>query len=305
MSGCFISEKMVFRDSMPLMDFERVNMSTMVHESINEEAEFSDADLVAECKARANIYRLLSGVFLEEPSADYLKAMRTADVLGSLRAMGAAFGADFTDVPLAQLQETLACEYAVLFLVAGGCPAVESVRMTGRYQQQPFFEVRDFYAKHGFAVSEGRHRVFEDQLGVELLFLAEMLERAAAKLESGDKDAYTQKTKEIKRFWALHPGKWARGYATLLQRASEHSFYRQMGKLLGNFAEWELNLLGVNVDDLDGGKLKVPKAEIEYEFDPDEPVCDACEKGRKEEGDLDALLQTIDTSLIEKRIQGK
>lgn len=280
-------------------------MSTMVQEAMNEETEFTDADLVAECKARAGIYRLLSGVFLEEPSADYLNALRSADVMGTLRAMGVVFGADFTDTPLAQLQETLACEYAVLFLVAGGCPAVESVRLTGRYQQQPFFEVRDFYGKNGFAVTAGRHTMFEDQLGVELLFAAELLERAAAALEAGDRAKYTTVVKEIQRFWALHLGKWVRGYATLLERASEHSFYRQMGKLLGNYAEWELRLLGVRVDDLDGGKLKVPKAEIEYEFDPDEPVCDACEKGRKDDGDLDALLQTIDISLIEKRVQGK
>jgi TorA maturation chaperone TorD len=275
----------------------------MLQESVNTETEFSKDELVAECKARANIYRLLAGVFLEEPSAEYLNALRSADVIGSLRAMGAVFSGDFTDAPLEQLQETLACEYAVLFVVAGGCPPVESIRLTGRYQQQPFFEVRDFYKKNGFAISQRRFTVFEDQLGVELTFLAEMLERAAALLAADDTAAHTLLQKEIKRFWALHPGKWVRGYATLLERASEHSFYRQMAKLLGNFAEWELDLLGVRVDDLDGGKLKVPKAEIEYEFDPDEPVCDACDKGRKQPDDLQMMLQTIDTSLIEKRVQ--
>lgn len=269
----------------------------------NTETEFSTDELVAECKARANIYRLLAGVFLEEPSTEYLNALRSADVIGSLRSMGAIFSSDFSDASLEQLKETLACEYAVLFVVAGGCPPVESVRMTGRYQQQPFFEVRDFYKKNGFAVSPGRFSVFEDQLGVELTFMAEMLERAAGLLAAGDMAAHTLLQKEIKRFWALHPGKWVRGYSTLLARASEHSFYRQMAKLLGNFAEWELDLLGVKVDDLDGGKLKVPKAAIEYEFDPDEPVCDACDKGRKQPDDLEMMLQTIDTSLIEKRVQ--
>jgi TorA maturation chaperone TorD len=258
-------------------------MSTMLQESENTETEFSKDELVAECKARANIYRLLAGVFLEEPSTGYLNALRSADVVGSLRAMGAVFSGDFTEAPLEQLQETLACEYAVLFVVAGGCPPVESIRLTGRYQQQPFFEVRDFYRKNGFAISQGRFTL----------------------LAANDTAAHTLLQKEIKRFWALHLGKWVRGYATLLERASEHSFYRQMAKLLGNFAEWELDLLGVKVDDLDGGKLKVPKATIEYEFDPDEPVCDACDKGRKVGDDLEALLQTIDTSLIEKRIQGK
>lgn len=278
-------------------------MTTALKHTENAETEFSIDELVAESKARANIYRLLAGVFLEEPSTDYLNALRSADVVGSLRSMGATFSSDFSDVPLEQLKETLACEYAVLFVVAGGCPPVESVRMTGRYQQQPFFEVRDFYKKNGFAISPGRFSVFEDQLGVELTFVAEMLERAAVQLAAGDMAAHTLLQKEIKRFWALHLGKWVRGYATLLDRASEHSFYRQMAKLLGNFAEWELDLLGVKVGDLDGGKLKVPKAEIEYEFDPDEPVCDACDKGRKQPDDLEMMLQTIDTSLIEKRVQ--
>lgn len=276
-----------------------------LQEAMDMQDGFTATDLAAECKARANIYRLLAGVFLEEPGQAYLNALRSPEVMVTLHAMGVAFGEDFTDAPLAALQETLACEYAVLFVVAGGCPPVESIRLTGRYQQQPFFEVRDFYKKNGFALGQARFAVFEDQLGVELTFVAEMLERAAAKIEAGDMPGHTLLMKEIKRFWALHLGKWVRGYATLLARASEHSFYRQMAKLLGSYAEWELDLLGVRVDDLDGGKLKVPKAEIEYEFDPDEPVCDACDKGRKDGDDLDSLLQTIDTSLIEKRMQGK
>jgi TorA maturation chaperone TorD len=283
-----------------------MNMTTATLDVVtNAETGLSNAELVAEYRARANVYRLLAGVFLEEPSREYLDALRSAEVVTTLKAMGVEFAGDFTGVPLAQLQETLACEYAVLFVVAGGCPPVESIRLTGRYQQQPFFEVRDFYKKHGFQISSGRFAVFEDQMGVELTFLAVMLERAASLLDAWDVKSYTQLEKEIKRFWALHLGKWVRGYATLLERASEHSFYRQMARLLGNFADWELRLLGVRVDDLDGGKLKVPKAEIEYEFDPDEPVCDACDKGRKDGDDLDAMLQTIDTSLIEKRIQGK
>lgn len=280
-------------------------MTTATLETNDTEAGLSNGELVAECRGRAGIYRLLAGVFLEEPSREYLGALRSPEVMATLRAMGAEFSADFTTAPLEQLQDVLACEYAVLFVVAGGCPAVESIRLTGRYQQQPFFEVRDFYKKHGFAISRRRFAVFEDQMGVELTFLAEMLDRAAHHLEAWDVKSYTLLEKEIKRFWALHPGKWVRGYAMLLERASEHSFYRQMARVLGNFAEWELKLLGVRVDDLDGGKLKVPKAAIEYEFDPDEPVCNACDKGNKDGDDLEALLQTIDTSLIEKRVQGQ
>lgn len=275
-------------------------MTTVLQDTAIAAAEFSSDELLAECKARANIYRLLAGTFLEEPTADYLNAIRSPEVTASLREMGVAFGEDFTGEPLEKLQDTLACEYAVLFVVAGGCPAVESIRLTGRYQQQPYFEVREFYQKAGFRVSDSRFAVFDDQLGVELTFLAEMLDRAADALALGDQDGYERVIKEIKRFWVLHPGKWVRGYASLLLRASEHSFYREMAKLLANFADWEIGLLGLKVDDVDGGKLKVPKAEIEYEFDPDEPVCNACEKG---DDDQEEGFQKIDISLIQSRLK--
>lgn len=274
----------------------------MLLDTANAIAEFSSDELLAECKARANIYRLLAGAFLEEPSAEYLSAIRSPEVTASLKGMGVAFDEDFTGAPLEKLQDTLACEYAVLFIAAGGCPAVESIRLTGRYQQQPYFEVREFYKKAGFEVAGSNFAVFDDQLGVELTFLAELLGRAADALASGDQDGYERVTKEIKRFWALHPGKWVRGYAALLMRASEHSFYREMAKLLAGFADWELDMLGLKVDDVDGGKLKVPKAEIEYEFDPDEPVCNACDEGQD---NLEEEFKKIDISLIQSRLEGK
>ncbi len=279
-------------------------MSTAVLESVmSAETELSNGELVAECRARANIYRILSGAFLEEPTTEYLEAIRSPDAMTSLKGLGVAFGPDFTATPIAQLQEELAQEYAVLFVVTGGCPAVESIRLYGRFQQQPFFEMREIYRQAGFKVSGGRFMVFDDQLGAMLMFVAEMLERAADALADGKQSEYTDTVKTIKRFWALHLGKWVRGYATLLERATEYSFYREIARLLGSFAEWELGLLGVQVDDVDGGKLKVPPAEIEYESDPNEPVCNACEKGKGGNVKPATGELAINISLIEERLR--
>lgn len=278
-------------------------MAAVLHEAVNPATEFSSDDLIAECGARANIYRLLAGVFLEEPTLEYLNAIRSSAVMTSLKEMGVHFGEDFTATPLEKLQDNLACEYAALFVVTGGCPPVESIRLTGRFQQQPYFEVRKIYQKAGFQVASSRFTVFDDQLGVELTFLAALLDRAAETLALDNRDDYETVVKEIKRFWVLHTGRWVRGYASLLERAAIHSFYRGMAKLLGDFAEWEINLLGLKVDDVDGGKLKVPLAEIEYEYDPDEPVCNACDKGREDQS-VEAL-QKIDISLIQSRLEGK
>lgn len=229
-----------------------------------------------ELRARAGYYRLLAGAFIEEPGRDYLAALRTPEALAELAALGVEFDADFTDTDLGTLTDELACEYTTLFTAPGGCPPVESARLSGRMQQESFHRVRAIYMQAGFKLEQGRFSLFEDQLGVELSFVAAMLDRLAAAHEEGGFATAKRLEKEIKRFWALHLGLWVRGYASLLERVTVHSFYREIARLLCLFAEEELALLGVHVDDVDGGKDIVPKAEIPLEFNPDDPVCGAC-----------------------------
>lgn len=235
-----------------------------------------------ELRARAAFYRLLAGAFIEEPGRDYLAALRPPEALADLAELGVRFDADFTDADPDALQSELACEYAALFTSPGGCPPVESARLTGRMQQEPFHRVRAIYAEAGFKLQQGRFSLFEDQLGVELSFLAAMFERLAGALETGDGGAAKRLEKDIKRFWVLHLGLWVRGYASLLERVTVHSFYREIARLLAAFAEEELALLGIHVEDVDGGKDVVPKAEIPLEFNPDDPVCGACSGGSKD-----------------------
>ncbi|MBS0473992.1 MAG: molecular chaperone TorD family protein [Proteobacteria bacterium] len=237
----------------------------------------SSAELNAECAARADVYRLLSGVFVEEPGQVFVQAMRSSDVLQSLATAGMQFDADFTAPDSEALVERLACEYTTLFAATGGFPPVESVRLTGRYKQDPHFKVEQTYAKWGFVLHKGRFEVFPDQLGVELMFVAELLERCSLALARGDEAGYRRLEREVKRFWTQHLGRWVRGYARLIEQAAEHSFYREMARLLGGFADEEIAAMGLRIDDLDHGRAVVPKAEIRVEFNPDEPVCNSCE----------------------------
>lgn len=233
-----------------------------------------------ECRARAQLFRLLAGAFAEEPSREYLKALRQPESLAALAEAGLAFDADFLLPPLAQLEDELACEFATLLAAPGGCPPVESARLAGRYQQQPYFEVKEVYRAAGFAVQRARFEVFDDALGVELLFVAALLDRVAAAHACGDAAQQVQSEKTLKRFWVQHLGRWARGYASLVMRATEHSFYREMARLLRELAEDEILRLALRVEDADGGREEVPKSEVAVLFDPDEPVCGACENGR-------------------------
>jgi TorA maturation chaperone TorD len=225
---------------------------------------------------RIPLYRLLSGVFIEEPGADFLAALRRDESLQALADAGLVFDDDFLAPAATVLADTLAVEYATMFASSGGFPPIESVRLTGRLKQDPYFAVTQTYRRFGFEIGKLRFSVFEDQLGVELAFVAALLERSLAALDSGDADEHRRLEKEVKRFWTVHLGKWVRGFARLVKRASDHSFYREMARLLESFAEEEIVLLGLRIADEDQGRTVVPKSEIQVAFNPDEPVCDAC-----------------------------
>lgn len=234
-------------------------------------------ELREECLARASIYRLLAGVFVEEPSRRFLAALRDEPLLSQLREAGVCFAPDFLTAEPGELSDTLACEYATLFASSGGFPPVESVRLTGRFKQEPNFKVTQIYQAAGFTLNKGRFEVFADQLGVELLYVAELLERSATALGSEQMADYRRLEKDIKRFWTQHLGLWVRGYCRLIGRASNHSFYREMAKFLGGFADEEIAAMGLKrLEDLDMGRVVVPKSEIKVEFNPDEPVCGGC-----------------------------
>lgn len=262
-------------------DFE----DTAIAETEGNETPLDSQQLRAECLARANLYRILAGVFVEEPSTNFLAALRQPGLLQALGDAGIAFDSDFLTSDLATLSEALACEYATLFASSGGFPPIESVRLTGRFKQDPHFQVMQIYQRMGFQQVKGRFEVFPDQLGIELMFVAELLERCAMALAQQDMLTYKRIEKEIKRFWTLHLGRWVRGYSGLIERASSHSFYRQMACFLGGFANEEIAAMGLtHLDDLDQGQLEVPKSEIKLEFNPDEPVCGECPSGPRERG---------------------
>jgi TorA maturation chaperone TorD len=234
------------------------------------------ASAVAELKDRADVCRLLAGVFVEEASAEFLDALRQPEMLRQLADAGLRFDADFIEAPAAELIDKLAIEYTTLFVASGGMPPVESVRLYGRFKQEPNFETMQTYRRCGFILQPGRHEVFSDQLGVELMFVAELLDRSAIALEGGDTDMARRIEKEIKRFWVQHLGRWVRGYARLIVRLAEHSYYREMARFLGGFAVEELEALELNIEDADQARLVVPKVDMKVEFDPNEPVCNGC-----------------------------
>jgi TorA maturation chaperone TorD len=216
---------------------------------------------VAELRARAGWYRLLAGVFAEEPKAEFLRELRSDNCRSAMADLGVTFDEDFIKSEEADLLETLACEYTMLFVAPGGFPPVESVRLQGGFRQSANSEVKRLYAAEGFIVRTDGFVTFDDHLAVEMGFVAVMLERQADALGRNDAVEAQRLDKGVKRFWVQHLGKWVRGFSTLLEEAAEHSFYREMGILLNAFASAELELLELEVADGDGGRSRAPKPE--------------------------------------------
>lgn len=233
-------------------------MQALLSVPVHGEAPFDPQELKEDLLARAGIYRLLSRVFGGEPGAGFLAGLRQPEALAGLAEMGIRLDRDFTGPPLDRLEETLACEYASLFASPVGCVPVESARLTGKLQQEPYYEVQADYRRLGFQVQQGRFATFEDHLGVELALIAGLLEQSAA----GEREL-RRLEKEIKRFWSLHLGRWARGFGRLVERAADHSFYREMARLLCGFAEDEIARLGIKVEDADGSVAESPRQETE------------------------------------------
>lgn len=246
-----------------LIDKEVIQMQALVSVPVHGEASFDPQELKEDLLARAGIYRLLSNAFGGEPGAGFLAGLRQPEALAGLSEMGLNLDKDFTDPPLEQLEEVLAGEYTSLFASPGGCVPVESARLTGKLQQEPYYEVQADYRRLGFEVRQGRFATFDDHLGVELALVAELLEQAGRAAEAADERELRRLNKEIKRFWALHLGRWARGFGRLVERAADHSFYREMARLLQGFAEDELTRRGVKVEDADGRVIEAPKEETE------------------------------------------
>ncbi|MFN3785505.1 MAG: molecular chaperone [Thiothrix sp.] len=223
---------------------------------------FNPEEAVVDCTARAGIYRLLVGVFAEEASPEFLDALRQPDSMAALAEAGLRFDPDFTDVPLDALVDALACEYASLFVAPGGATPIESVRRTGRAQQEPYYEAKADYRRLGFALQHGRFKTVEDHLGAELSFVAELLERAASAAQQRNEKEFRRIEREIKRFWTMHLGRWARGYGQIVAKATTHSFYREMAKFLTAFGEDEVARMKLKVEDVDGRPPEKPSEEI-------------------------------------------
>jgi anaerobic sulfite reductase subunit A len=194
-------------------------------------------DKAGTASARANVYHLLSKVYIKEVSPEFLKALKDEEMLATLSELGVDIN-KISDIEEKELLDALAEEYAALFILPGGLSPHESVRLKGLLCQEPESEVIDFYKRCGLVLKEDT-KIFADHLGMELDFMGYLADKETDALKDKDEKEALKWRGLQKEFFDEHINKWVFGYLDDLDKFSRHPFYSEMSKLTRGFLEVE------------------------------------------------------------------
>jgi TorA maturation chaperone TorD len=190
-------------------------------------------------RVRANVYRLLGGLFLTEPTGDVLAVLGdddTWEVFGAL-----APSANLTELRslLASDQfslEAVRLEYHRLFSVPTGpyvfpyesCYSVPDP--PGPLMGPATIAVVNAYAEAGFEMSP-EFQDAPDHLGVEFRFVAELLDREAQALEDGDAAEVARFVSLRSRFCDEHLSRWVGRVSDRIAASRVSGFYSGLSSL--------------------------------------------------------------------------
>ncbi len=158
---------------------------------------------------RANLYRLFSGLFLSEPTADFLIQFR--DIFG---------------ITINNTIDEITIDFMQLFSdAAGHLPPYESLynyplpdipRLWGRATE----EVQKLYHAQGLMIDE-EIGIIPDHISAELLFMAHLIENDIAEIQNG--------------FFKNHIRVWVPDYCREIRQFAQTDFYIQAAGLLKEF----------------------------------------------------------------------
>lgn len=184
---------------------------------------------------------LLALLHDRELTAQTLDALRqegVEDLLGLRLASPAAREAlnllrqglsDIPDPPDMQTLDILAAEYADIYLnYAFDASPCESVWLDedGLIMQEPMFQIRRWYQRHGLAVANWRLRT-DDHLVNQLQFVAFLLEG----------EANPVRLEEVARFLDEHPLRWIGAFAERVATRCRTRFYAGLASLTAAYLE--------------------------------------------------------------------
>ncbi len=210
--------------------------------------ELEEDVLVLEGKAK--IYEFFANIFAKEPDIEFLKLLQLKDNEEIFKSHGLAPLSDIKHLSLEQQAESLAIEYARLFLAPNRLAAPhESLQSgEGRLWGKSTVEVSQICKKFGFALDE-KFKDTPDHLCVELSFLAQ-LTQLEGKYITSELTEEQEGVLEVKKFFLRnHILKWFSRFKDEVNQNAELLYYKEIVNLLGTILDEEYENLR-NVEDL-------------------------------------------------------
>ena len=189
---------------------------------------------------KAKIYELFANIFSIEPGVDFLELLQLEENEEIFRSYELDPFSDIRHLSIEQQAETLAIEYARLFLAPGRLASPYESMQCGenRLWGKTTVEVNKIYKKFGFELDED-FKDPPDHLSVELSFLAQ-LSRLENKYTSKGLIEERAGVLEVKKFFLKnHVLNWFTRFKDDVNQNAELSYYKDTVNLLDVFLSEE------------------------------------------------------------------
>jgi TorA maturation chaperone TorD len=196
-----------------------------------------DVDAVAELMSARSLYLLLGRVFLKEVDKEFYSLLRSEEMIRALEPLQAGLGGE--GVSDEEVLERLAVEYSALFIQPGSFPPYESIFKKGRHLAEPADQVEIIYQLNGFNYRSQWPSLFPDHLGLELNFVASLLDSQIKSLEKGLADDAKRLEDVRAEFMKKHLCQWGPQYMEKIAEATSDPFYNPLVNLARSFLESE------------------------------------------------------------------
>jgi TorA maturation chaperone TorD len=196
-----------------------------------------DVDAFAELISTRSLYLLLGRVFLKEVDRGFYSLLRSTEMLRALEPLQAGLGGDGLSDD--EVLERLAVEYSAIFIQPGSLPPYESVFKKGRHLAEPADQVEIIYQLNGFDYRSQWPSLFPDHLGLELNFVASLLDSQINALKKGLTDDARRLDEVRAEFMKKHVCQWGPQYLEKVAETTGDPFYNPFVNFARAFLESE------------------------------------------------------------------
>ena len=201
-------------------------------------------------KEKVKIYEFFANIFAKEPDIEFLKLLQLEDNEETFKSNGFDPLSDIKHLSHEQQAESLAVEYARLFLAPKrlASPHESLQRGEGRLWGKSTVEVNQICKKFGFVLDE-KFKDTPDHLSAELSFLAQLTQLEGKYLTRKLTEEHEGVLEVKKFFFKDHILKWFSRFKDEVNQNAELSYYRVIVNFLSLILDEEYESLR-NVKDL-------------------------------------------------------